>query len=1320
MDSIKSVIKDDIQKDENRLNKLLEFWIDEYLIKFGKKDIENKVYKESEKIIDKYIDDNIEQSDKIRLDALKYILEEHLYKEGKSYKDNNFLYPVVGDPLFSQKIYNKKEFRQYELPEIEDGVENLEKLMKEKCSVRKINNTQKLLKNFISPNTPYNSLLIYHGVGVGKTCASISIAENFNKLLKNDTRKIYILVPPSIEENFKSQIIDISKLDKSNDEIRKQCTTDIYLNDKLINKLKKIKNDRGEFDYNLINKIVKRIIKKNYEFLGYEKFVNMIIDIEKNELYDFKITQKKSRTSLKDKKTLINNKIKKLFSNSIIIVDEAHNVTMKTTQNTKNKKIKLKKTLKGGSDLNSSIGEDSIEEKLEDNITSIKDKEKKIENLGKRFPPILRKVLKTAENIKLILLTATPMFNRAEEIVDLINYLLINDRRTLLKIDDIFSNGDITKTGEKLLINKISGYVSYLRGENPINFPQKIYPVDCYKGKYPIRDIKGNKLDNKINFLKIVDCEMSGFQWDIYKKYFHKNESESNFFDTIGLQICNMVFDNINDKNKNITYIENHYGTRGFKNYMDAKITNDKKLKVECKDDKFIDLFKLENIKNYSSKIFKILEGVEKSKGICFIYSQFKWAGVYVIAIALELLGYTNYGKVNILPNKYKIKKNGKSYLLITGDSNEDFIKYKKQEHHNKDGNLLKLILGTKAAGEGLNIAYVREVHILEPWYHLNRLEQVIGRGIRNCSHKDLDIKDRNVTVFLYCVKEPKEKNIEVRETLDMKLYRMAEQKIEKIGKVMAIIKNSSIDCLLNRNGNLYIGDKWNKPIKMIDSRNNKRDVIIEDQPFTNVCNYSSKCEIKCNIDKNLGTKIDNTTYKIELSDDNIKECYEYIKLLFKKIDTGIYFELKDIIGYLNNEIKNKELIYETLEIIINDKLSIYDKNDNEGYLIYRGNINGKYYIFQPKKITKEVPLVLRKLIYNKRIGKIRLDKIITKKQKKQELKRKTIKSKNYYNKIMNFILKLKFIEIEEDGKVILDKTIKKEKQKPSIDIGSYGENAIFTNNLLIEKELDFSNYLLKCKIIEYIIIYIKEFYNNNKLVPKDLRFELDSINRIKYYEIIRMKNNYCINYTKNKIIEDVKKTNRFNDIEITFFLETKICNLIRYIVENHIEYNKKIGYEGDLSEDFIGYKIANKGKLEFYKYINNAFIDCDNDEISVLGTYKNDKRNIMRQNNILSKIYGVIETHGKNNELKFKIIDKTKEIGGKKTQIRTGYVCNTDKIENIKNILGYLDENKYINIGTGKDLLCNSIEVLMRYKNIQDNKIYHFNLENYLIYFNL
>ena len=87
---------------------------------------------------------------------------------------------------------------------------------------------------------------------------------------------------------------------------------------------------------------------------------------------------------------------------------------------------------------------------------------------------------------------------------------------------------------------------------------------------------------------------------------------------------------------------------------------------------------------------------------------------------------------------------------------------------------------------------------------------------------------------------------------------------------------------------------------------------------------------------------------------------------------------------------------------------------------------------------------------------------------------------------------------------------------------------------------------------------------------------------------------------------------------------------------------------------------------------------------------------------------------------MKFKIVDKTKETGQRKTQIRTGYVCGTEKIENIRSILGALDDKNYINITGGKDLLCNSIELLMRYKNTKKEKVFFLNLENYLIYLNL
>ena len=123
--------------------------------------------------------------------------------------------------------------------------------------------------------------------------------------------------------------------------------------------------------------------------------------------------------------------------------------------------------------------------------------------------------------------------------------------------------------------------------------------------------------------------------------------------------------------------------------------------------------------------------------------------------------GYVNYdgGTLLNLPKNHPKKLiNGKQarYLLITGESSEDFNKYKKEkEQFNEDGSELKVILGTQAASEGLNIFNVRGIHILDPWHHLNRLEQIVGRGLRSCSHKNLSLDKRNLTVFLYVVTYP-------------------------------------------------------------------------------------------------------------------------------------------------------------------------------------------------------------------------------------------------------------------------------------------------------------------------------------------------------------------------------------------------------------------------------------------------------------------------------------------------------------------------------------------------------------------------------------
>ena len=113
---------------------------------------------------------------------------------------------------------------------------------------------------------------------------------------------------------------------------------------------------------------------------------------------------------------------------------------------------------------------------------------------------------------------------------------------------------------------------------------------------------------------------------------------------------------------------------------------------------------------------------------------------------------------------------------------------------NNKDGDKVKVVLISKAGSEGIDFKFIRQVHIIDPWYNINRAEQIIGRAVRNFSHKDLPFEKRNVEIFMYGT--ILDKNIE--EAADLYVYRVAEYKAIQIGKVARVLKETAVDCLIN------------------------------------------------------------------------------------------------------------------------------------------------------------------------------------------------------------------------------------------------------------------------------------------------------------------------------------------------------------------------------------------------------------------------------------------------------------------------------------------------------------------------------------------
>ena len=140
--------------------------------------------------------------------------------------------------------------------------------------------------------------------------------------------------------------------------------------------------------------------------------------------------------------------------------------------------------------------------------------------------------------------------------------------------------------------------------------------------------------------------------------------------------------------------------------------------------------------------------------------------------------------------------------------------KLKETAENNNNGEIIKVMMITSSGAEGINLRNTRFVHIIEPYWHNVRLDQVVGRARRICSHTDLPKEKQNVKVFLYMAtlseKQKVDKNnieLTIRDlsridnksvvSTDETLFEIASIK-EKINKQLLVsMKESAIDCEL-------------------------------------------------------------------------------------------------------------------------------------------------------------------------------------------------------------------------------------------------------------------------------------------------------------------------------------------------------------------------------------------------------------------------------------------------------------------------------------------------------------------------------------------
>jgi len=1266
----------------------------------------------------------------------------------------NKYFPSIYDSNFSKKIAYHNLFKNYKLKKDDNKLDQLYKDFEENSSKNNssknesniyiLKPTQKLLRNFMSPETPYRGLLIYHEMGVGKTCTAISIAENLKNIVSKSNTKIYVIRSDEIER----QLFNINVVKEGNP--ANQCSGDVYTNNDKYKELVNKCMNKDKLSCDQLKSKVDKDIKKIYEFNGAQMWANKIIkEIE----YKTKNIEKKEDKEEKMKQIIRHN-----YNNSVIIIDEAHEMH-----------------------------------------NSEKD--------SKIVPPQLEKVLKYASNLRLIFLSATPIYDKPQNIISMINYFLINDGREIMKENEIFNaSGNLKPAGKIILENNIKCYVSYLRGNNPYDFPIRLSAKYNIPNKmlnlsnYPLKDINGKILDkdDTIKHLELVNCPFQGEQLklinyyiknapvknikgddfesiynnkvkfinklndttkninnknnkknknniiekkniknnDIKNNYIKNNDIEDNDIEDNNIedsdeydidisqnvaysrerQISNFIYQSLSESNNNINLVSGHLGL----DQVAIKQPNKYTYKFKNKD--YAKRFMLPELKNWGIKIANILERALESNGPIFVYSFFKDSGILPIAFALEMNGFKRYNQHNspILENEYKDTSIYRGdYIIYSGDLS--LSQYAK-EYLNERQNMIKkknvkVFIGTKKASEGINLFGYREVHILEPWHNINLIEQSIGRVIRTGSHLHLPPQDRNVSVYQYAT------TLKDRETYDLKIYKISEKKAINSGIVEKILKENAFDCELNKEVNIYSEKDYSKEIQLNTSNNKNIKISLADKPYSRSCFYMKDCNFKCsNTDTDTDTDnndiINNTKNKTKSkkiilklkTKKNIKNDDNYYKdfpIMRFNID-------KDIDEYKN---LIKQLMKSNFNIkIINLKLYIKNIIDGIDNSILKDN---------------EPQIKVEKLTYKNK------DKKLTLKNKKFE---ETQTNNDDDNNTTNIIFEESFYKAIQDiineDTFIIDKFNRNSKIVVSGDYLRLIPEYNLIPNIGIQKQniKPYSSALSKINLKEYInklsekqILLLSETeYDYHEVINKYVIEKSEQI----YYGTYSNSREFKFNVKMNlkDVIEFVfyKLSYQFKNIIIKTILEKKIINVtltinetkLESIINNNIVLLKHIYPDSkehkQYEKNIYGYIIKNINDLELFNYNTQIKkFEIDNGNLKKIIEYKYD----LLQKTSNNKLFGFLK-YEKNNEIVFKIKD-IDEKGDKKSV--KGITCKTMTTSNIKKNLHSLDSKIIKNLKNNSiSSLCIDVEFLLlsNDKIKLNNKKWFYTTEEYYIYF--
>ena len=516
----------------------------------------------------------------------------------------------------------------------------------------------------------------------------------------------------------------------------------------------------------------------------------------------------------------------------------------------------------------------------------------------------IHRLLHTAKNIKVIIMSGTPMKDSEEEIAPILNLLLPLDKQLPTGRDFVREYFDEHGTGltryTTVKPTKKNTLKEYMKGR--VSFLKAMTTPDV------VVRYAGNLIGNLKHFKVVVD-QMSKFQSDVYKIAYDKDVTTSTPLEVarVNAEAASGIYSH---SRQAILFVfpNGEYGKPGFD--ASFKKTTLHKLTKYIPDASFQALRgdtheqTLQNIAKCSAVYAGIIRSILQNKRkLHFIYNSFvHGSGAIVLGKLLNLFGYVPAnGSETTKTTRYAVLTNA-----TVDQAQVERIIRRFNAGDNMNGDYIHIIIGSRILSEGITLKNIQEIHVATSHWNYSELAQAIARGVRLESHRDLIEDGQQAVVTIYQHVSLPAPIPSGRPSIDLQMYELCEAKDVSIKNVERLIKEAAFDCALFHKRNAAYSE----------GINGSRE-----------CDYQN-CEYKCDgIDLTKPVVLDYSTYNLYYKQDT--NVAVDITRLFKSESS---YTLQQLIKLLNGGYTTFDIIY-TLRKLVLGNISMKNKLGFDCYL---------------------------------------------------------------------------------------------------------------------------------------------------------------------------------------------------------------------------------------------------------------------------------------------------------------------------------------------------------------------------------------------------